>query len=133
MLIHTKAIPRVVDSYTWKLDINFPKIYLDNNPYKISVRSVNFVLLEGDYSILTLHSTVIDKNNLNPDQELLSFQPSDVSNITFYCPNKPLEYKIQIKEVHTAEFTLSCTKTVHLFNISNINIIFEILRDARIQ
>jgi len=133
MLIHTNAALEVLDSYTWKLNINFPKIFLDNNPYKISVRSVSFKMENGDYSIFTLHSTVIDKNNLNPNQELLSFSPSEVSYINFYCPNKPFEYKIQIKDVHTAEFTLSCTKTVHLFDISNLRIIFEIERDVRIQ
>ena len=133
MLIVTQGTLDQIDHYTYNLYLNFPKIYLDKNDYKIGVRMITFQNNKiFPVSKFTLHTSAIDKNALNPEQELLSFMVSGSSYI-FYNPRNILEYKIQLKEVHTADFTLSCTRPVNLFEIDHLEIIFEITRDARIQ
>ena len=133
MLITAKGTLRKMDSYTFYIDFNIPVIYLDSNDYTLSVRHISF---QNSKTLLTckfaLNTTAIDKNVLNPDQELISFIDRG-SHYIFYNPHDPLKYKIQLKEFHTAEYILSSTRTVDLFDIKDFKIIFEIIRDVRIQ
>ena len=121
-----------IDSYTFQISSKFPTIYLDKFDYNISVRSISVESVGGFHNCrLSLRTTAVDKTALNPDQEILSFVP--VRAHAVYSPRKPIKYKIQLKEVHTADFYLSSTKTVDLLEIDTCHIIFEITRDVRIQ
>lgn len=134
MLISTRARLRIIDNHTYKLNLNFPKIFLDKFDYKISVRSLS--VESSDYFVpcrYSLRTTAVDKNALNPDQEIASIVPVEASYYLNYNPRNLFEYKIQLKDVHTADFFLFCSKKVGLQALSNLYIIFEITRDVRIQ
>ena len=132
MLITTKGTFEKLDNYTLRINLAFPTIYLDKFDYKISIRSISFEAAKPfPASRISVCTTAVDKNALNPDQEILSFVPS--RPYVFVNPRTPYEYKIQLKDVHTAEFFLTSEKTVDLIEANNCHIIFEITRDARIQ
>jgi len=138
MLIATKGTFEKLDDYTYQLHLDFPTIFLDKFDYKIACRSISFEtkfyrISEFDSFRYSLRTTAVDKNPLNPDQEILSFVSEYGSNYLYFSPRNLFEYKIQLKEVHTADFFLACNKTVDLVEIGNLYIIFEITRDVRIQ
>jgi len=136
MLIATKGTIEKLDNYTYQLHLDFPTIFLDKFDYKISVRSISFESTKEFIPNLfrySLRTTAVDKSPLNPDQEILSFVPQWGSSYLDFSPRNLFEYKIQLKEVHTADFFLACNKTVDLVEIGNLYIIFEITRDVRIQ
>ena len=133
MLITIKGTVQRLDNYTQLIQLpTFPIIDLDNHDYNISVRMINIESV-GDIipQYITLHSTAIDKNTLNPTQELYGFR-SNGSNYIFTEPTVPRKYKIQLKELHTADFFLSSLEEVD-YTIIAIVILFEITRDVRIQ
>ena len=112
--------------------LNFPVIYLDSSDYKISVRMINIESADNiQDQYFSLRSTIVDKNAINPNQELYNFR-SNGSNYIFCEPTHLREYKVQLKDIHTAEFKLTSSEIVD-FNIYEIKILFEISRDARIQ
>ena len=134
MLISTNGRIEKIDDYTYQLHLDFPKVFLDKFDYTISVRSISFEgAAEFISSRYSLRTTAVDKNSLNPDQEILSFVSEWGSNYLYFSPRNLFEYKIQLKEVHTADFFLACNKAVDLVEIGNLYIIFEITRDVRIQ
>ena len=103
---------QMLDTYMQNIQFNFPVIYLDKHDYKISVRMINIESTKPIKSqIFSLHTTAIDMNALNPKQEIYNFR-SDGSYYAFAEPVVPREYKIQLKEIHTADFKLSCTEQV---------------------
>ena len=134
MLISTNGRLEKIDNYTHQIHFNFPKIFLDKFDYKISVRSFSLESADGFYPCrYSLRTTAVDKNSLNPKQEILSIVAPEGSYYVNFNPHNLFEYKIQLKDVHTADFFLTCNKAVDLQRISNLYIIFEITRDVRIQ
>ena len=135
MLISTKGLRGLkLNNYSFQLDLNFPKIFLDKFDYKISVRTICLESTSGFRPCrFSLRSTLVDKNALNPNQEILSFAPKKGSNYIHYSPRNLFEYKVQLKDVHTADFILTCTKEVDLEALRDLYFIFEISRDVRIQ
>ena len=131
MLINTSGVIKWNDKKA-SIKLQFPVIFLDNFNYNISVRLLH---IDSEDSIpdnyFSLQSTAIDKNNINPNQEIYSFR-STGSNYIFNEPSQKREYKIQLRELHTSEFVLTSLKPVNL-SLSKIDLIFEIIRDARIQ
>ena len=136
MLITAQGTTEKIDDNSYKINFEFPKIFLDKFDYKISVRSISFEInSETAPARFSLRTNLIDKNPLNPKQEILSFIPETTYGIAYFSPRNLFEYKIQLKEVHTADYNLSYTKSLdptYTIEISNIYIIFEILRDVRI-
>ena len=133
MLVATKGYAKLIDTYTHLIELpDFPIIDFDNHDYNISLRMIN-IETSGDVKsqYITLNTTAIDKNTLNPSQELYGFR-SNGSNYIFAEPSLPRKYKIQLKELHTADFFLSSLEAVD-YQIAAIFLLFEITRDARIQ
>lgn len=132
MLVMVNGKVDFIDNFTQSIQLNIPVIYLDDYDYKISVRMIN---LESHEDIkpqfFSLLSTVVDKNALNPKQELYNFR-SNGSNYIYIEPILPREYKIQLKDIHTAEFKLLSTEEID-FHIKDFKILLNISRDVRIQ
>ena len=120
----------------YKLNIDIPTIYLDSLKYTVSIRQI-FIHLDHylqDEVTCSLHSTAIDRNSFNPEQEMISFHASSTSNVIFYEPYNLREYIIQRHYVHSSEFILR-VKGQHLenFDPKSVEFLLELKRDARLQ
>ena len=86
----------------FKLNIEIPTVYLDSLKYTVSIRNIlldlNHYITDEVY--ISLHTTAIDRNSFNPDQEIFSFLAQPGSNFIFYEPYKLREYIIQRRYVH---------------------------------
>ena len=131
MLIHVNGLIEGRNEEQEKIQLNIPALFLDNNDYKVSVRSV---YLESKEEIPTqtffLLSDLVDKNPFNLDQEIYSFS-CKASNFKLASAYQLREYKIQLKELHTSQFLLHCSQG--LTGQTKIRILLEITRDVRIQ
>ena len=116
----------------YKLNLKIPFIFLDKQSYTISVRRLSFKCVKPvDKAFYSLHTSAIDRSLINPDQEIAQIYNKG-SNYVWYQPPTPFLYKIQIKDIHSAEFVLKTTSNLEN-KIENFNLIIEILRDVRIQ
>ena len=78
-----------------------------------------------------LDSTLIDKNPLNPLQQMLYFHHYQEANYMLYTPTHLQKYKIQRTSLQSAEFKLTLSRRV---NLQNIHIQLEITNGtSRIQ
>ena len=78
-----------------------------------------------------LDSTLVDKNPLNPLQQLLYFHHCRESNYMLYTPTHFQKYKIQRTSLQSSEFTLTLSRRI---NLQNIHIQLEITDESsRIQ
>ncbi len=120
----------------FKLNIEIPTVYLDSLKYTVSIRNIlldlNHYITDEVY--ISLHTTAIDRNSFNPDQEIFSFLAQPGSNFIFYEPYKLREYIIQRRYVHSSEFTLrvNCQHPEN-FELKSVEFILELKRDARVQ
>ena len=122
-----------VGTERFKLDLKIPFVYLDSHDYTISVRRLSFKCSkEPGKAFFTLHSSAVDRNLLNPDQEICLVYNKG-SSFIYANPPTPLVYKVQIKDIHTSEFSIRTSSLVRDNSLENFEIILEILRDARIQ
>ena len=117
----------------FKLNLKIPFVYLDSNDYTISVRRISFICKKDPgKAFFTLHSSAVDRNLLNPDQEIY-FVYNRGSSFINAIPPTPFVYKVQIKDIHTSEFSIRTSSTIRDNSLENFEVILEILRDARIQ
>ena len=117
----------------FKLKLNIPFIYLDKEDYTISVRRMSFKCVKDPGAVFfSLHTSAVDRSLINPDQEVALVYNRGSSYIYSHPPT-PLIYKVQIKEIHTAEFKLRTSVDITENKIENFVAIIEILRDVRIQ
>ena len=78
-----------------------------------------------------LDSTLVDKNPLNPLQQLLIFHHCQEANYMLYTPTHFQKYKIQRTSLQSTEFKLTLSRKI---NLQNIHIQLEITDDQpRIQ
>jgi len=78
-----------------------------------------------------LDSTLVDKNPLNPLQQLLNFHHCREANYLLYTPTHFQQYKIQRTSLQSTEFKLTLSRKV---NLQNIHIQLEITDgQSRIQ
>lgn len=130
MLLHAESTSVTPSFSGCTVNFNLPHIELDEHKYTIGVRTIYVEFKEKcPSSYMSLRSTVVDRNVFNPEQELYSFRTNG-SNYFFEDVFMPKHYKIQISNLNTSEFKLH---TLHAYQVRKIRIIFELIRDARIQ
>lgn len=131
MLIKIEGFSEI-STTTFKLKLKIPFIFLDNEDYTLSVRRLAFSCKKPiDKAFFSLHSSAVDKSLINPDQEIAQVYNKG-SNYIWAQPPTPLRYKIQLKDIHSADFILKTTSKLET-KIENFVLILEILRDVRIQ
>ena len=129
LIIQGTLDPKTIQYET--LDLEIPKLYLDDFDYKISV---HYVYLEAKSNFqaqkIFLSTNAIDRNPFNLNQEIFAFE-SNGSNYIFGETKTLREYKIQLKEFHTSEFYLHFP--IPLQEKIIVKILLEIKRDDRIE
>tara|TARA_B100000029_G_C16819456_1_gene683555 strand:+ start:64 stop:471 length:408 start_codon:yes stop_codon:yes gene_type:complete len=133
-----------IDEWTYKLNLEIPTLYFDNAPYNISLRSIFIECEHANKSPLywSLRSTAVDKCAINPRQEIAAFignqrnfgiklQGSDYKYV-FYEPSIKQEYKLQLTDIHTADFMLTTLHPDIELEIGLVDILFEFTRYARV-
>ena len=139
MLVHTSGIGKVLTDSSFKLDLNLPRLYLDNSNYTITVRNLMMKIFPDLHNttpeqFLSLQTTAVDKSSVNPKQEILSFRTDTIGqgyDIIYHEPQHLREYKIQLP-LHSSDFILTSSASHADFEIDKIEILFEIKKYARI-
>ena len=117
-----------------------PTVYFDNINYNISLRTifVSLVFTDGvpTEQYWSLNTTMVDRCEINPRQEIASFVSnySSGSNYHFVCyePQIKQEYKIQLTSLQSSEFTLTTLKKDLDLEIEFVEILLEFSKYARI-
>ena len=131
MYLHAETISVTPHDNYCELNFDLPNILLDEHKYTIGVRTIDIEFSDlVSSSEFSLRSTVIDRNVFNPQQELYARRLRARSDYFFADVIIPKHYKIQLSHINAAEFKLYMLNA-HL--VQKIRIIFEILRDVRIQ
>ena len=141
MLLRVKGTAIEIDYCKFKLNLDIPALYLVDANYNISLRMIMLQLniMEDDpsHQFWSLSTTAVDQSAVNPTQEIASFYSpikpeSDYTCIVYYEPTIKREYKIQLTSIHTSEFILTAKRTDANLEITNLEILFELSRYARV-
>ena len=131
MLLVIEGVTKMNGADYEKLNLDIPKLYLDNNDYKLCVRNV---YIESKYDIakqvIFLQTDAIDRTPFNLNQEIFVIGTNG-SNYAFGETKHLTEYKIQLKEFHSSQFVFHCTRGLE--GDVKVRILLEISRDVRIQ
>ena len=141
MLLRVRGTAKQIANDIFKLELDIPALYLVDANYNISLRMIMFEIhsytLDPAHQFWSLSTTAVDKCALNLKQEITSFYTpivleSNDTCLVYYEPQIKREYKIQITSIHTSEFILTAYRSAAAIDISNIEILFEISRNAGI-
>ena len=103
----------------FKLNFNMPTLILDDHKYTVALRSMIIDLTDVPPDLLiSLTTTIIDRNALNPCQQLYTTVLTTLtgSNYIMCEPTLPLRYKIQTPNLCDSEFQKE-NWLIYVFNI----------------
>ena len=140
MLVRLRGTTVKTDDWNYKLLLSLPVIFFDNYEYCISLRMISLDLHFTDSHPIrqfwSLRTSAVDKSALNPNQEISSFVTTyDETNdymLSYYEPNIPREYKLQIPSFHSVEFFLSPLKPDNFLEVNYVELLIDISKYARI-
>ena len=115
----------------FNLEFDLPDVWFSSNQYvQVTEIGLYWIGAKNEFNG-RLDSTLVDKNPLNPLQQLLNFHHCQESNYMLYTPTHLQKYKIQRTSLQSTEFKLTLSRRV---NLQNIHIQLEITNGAsRIQ
>ena len=140
MLVKIRGTTEKLDGWDYRIKFDMPPVYFDNTNYNICVRSLFMDLSFKDNVPTSQHwslkTTMVDRCNVNPRQEIASFV-SELSKesgykFVYYEPRIKQEYKIQLSSLHGSEFILSSLRKDAQLEIEFVEILLEFSRYARI-
>ena len=112
----------IIDLYGTVVDneiqfTNLPAVYFGDR-FTVSVTQM-FIKLKKKYSNIygTLCSTLVDRNPINPQQQLLFFNQNNVSYYIRASPTHLADYKIVCPSLDSSVFTLQLSKAAEIEKI----------------
>ena len=115
-----------------QIHFEIPSLYFDSKSY-VALQQIVIDFKKIQSSINgQLSSSLIDRNQLNPDQVLADFQQLYETKTLIYQPTHLQYYKIQRMDLMSSEFKISFREKTQKREIETIELLLHIL-DARVQ